>query len=260
MGHKGREGKYDFIIALGPETSNKEALAKWEKVSGQITRLSEQEKKQADLATHKKAQRVVEASGNRTNWIVTGTYKIKCPVIEKDYGEDDRSITIFAEKGQLFAKFNMGIIEGYMRLERHAKDIPTSGGGADTGTTAKKRKRAEFEDEDIPYDPYDSDRRSPTPEEFHLGKVTMPSPEYPSWDYRWRGTDTGCGEHQIDSEKKFYKMTFLEPLGMTIEGTFGSEYHKDCSFMAHKIATGKPYDGNISEAWAELSEDAISYR
>lgn len=87
----------------------------------------------------------------------------------------------------------------------------------------------------------------------------MPSPECPSWNYRWRGTDTGCGENQIDSEKKLYKMTFLEPLGTKIEGVFGSDFHKDCAFTAHKILTGKPYDGNISEAWAELSEDAISY-
>ncbi|KAG4434965.1 hypothetical protein IFR05_009546 [Cadophora sp. M221] len=90
LGHAGREGQYEFIVALGPETSNKEALAKWEKASGQIKRLSQQEKKQSDMAARKKEKQVVEASGNGKYWIITETYKIKCPVIENDYGEVER--------------------------------------------------------------------------------------------------------------------------------------------------------------------------
>jgi hypothetical protein len=247
--------KYECIVAITPETSNKEALAKCQNISGQVKDLSRQEKRKEEEAARKNEQRVLAASGRGSEWVVTGTYKIRCPVIEKGWGEQgDFRLTIFAEKGQLFAKFNFGIIEGYMRLERHAKDPNRS-----TGEPAKKRKRLELEHEDIPYDPYDSDRRSPTPEKFFLGKVTMPSAKYSRWNYRWRGTDVGCGENQIETEKKLYNITFLDPMETKIEGTFGSEYHKDCAFTGHKIATSKPYDGDLSEAWSELSENGRCY-
>ncbi|KAH7381009.1 hypothetical protein BKA64DRAFT_226567 [Cadophora sp. MPI-SDFR-AT-0126] len=254
-GHQEREGKYKIIVAVVRETSNNEALAKWQKISGQVKDLSRQEKQKEQEVARKNEERVLAASGKGSNWVVTGMYKIKCPIIEDGWGEqEDLRLTLFAEKGQLFAKFNFGIIEGYMRLERQAKDPNRS-----IGQPAKKRKRLEVEHEDTAYDPYDSDRRSPTPEEFYLGKITMPSQENPIWNYRWRGTDVGCGEKQIDSEKKLYRISFLEPLGTNIEGTFGSEYHKDCAFTGHKIATGKTCDGNLSEAWSELSENGIYY-
>ena len=97
---------------------------------------------------------------------------------------------------QMFAQFDLSIIEGVMRFERQQGSGKSSTGSTKgSGSNEKKCKREDSEDEDESDEDEDEyDSRSPTPEAFFLGKVVMPSQKHSNWIYRWRGKETGQGE------------------------------------------------------------------
>jgi hypothetical protein len=270
-GHPEREGKFDSLVIISRSSSNFKDNAKWTKITKELKRA----KKEAE---HGASQNIMMATGKGLNWNVTGTYKITCPVLEEGYDTSgDLTLEIFGQqtqKGpQLFAQFDFGIIEGVMRFERQeGGSTSSSGNGSGSRSTGKKRKREEDsegeqeteddasededEDDEEESDEYDEDRRSPTPESFYLGAVTMPSKKHPTWDYRWRGSETGEGEIQLGSDANQYEITFCEPRGTKIKGMFGSEYHRDCGFTGVKIAPGGPSSIDISQEWADRNSDA----
>lgn len=120
----------------------------------------------------------------------------------------------------------------------------------DEDSSDEVSEASEDEDEDGNYA-----RRSLTPEEFYLGHITKPSQTFPSWTYQWRGKEVGTGEIQLGSEVSDYNITF-EPGGLTIKGTFGSDFHADCPFTGVKVAPGRESSIDISDEWAAGNADA----
>jgi hypothetical protein len=136
---------------------------------------------------------------------------------------------------QMYAKFNMGVIEGVFRFERQGKKEDDSS--------------EEEPGEDSDDDDYDSDRRSPTPEAFYFeSPPTQPSAKYPTWNYRWRGNETGENEIELYSDVNVYEITF-EKKGTKLTGTFGCAYFKECNFTAVKVDAGEPSSIDISMEW-----------
>jgi hypothetical protein len=226
--------------------------------------LPELKEKEAKLKDKQKAK---EREGKP--WDVTGSYDIKCPVIQDEYDDTgEHTLDIMSEdtaKGrQLFASFNFGIITGFFRFESQEAEREASKEIASTSAkVGDKRKREERDDgdeddyeegEEYHSDEYEG-RRSPTPEKFYLGSEEGPSAQNPTWNYRWRGEETGEGEIQLFSDENVYKITFLEPNGTKLKGTFGCEYVTDCEFTGRKISMEPgDLDIDISDAWAERNE------
>jgi len=257
-GHAEIDGEFDILVVVAPSSAKFKDNDKWRTINGEL-------KRARDDANFEARQRMFAATGKGLNWIVTGKYKITCPVIEKGWKpREDLALEIFTEetaKGpQMFAKFDFSIIEGIMRFERHPEIGKSK--SASKKATSKKRKREESSEEEEDkdedeYDDYDDyDRRSPTPEEFYLGALKMPSQKHSTWIYRWRGSETGEGEIQLGSEAKKYEITFCEPRGTKIKGTFESEYQTDCEFTGVKFAPGRPGSVDISREWADNNSAA----
>jgi hypothetical protein len=133
---------------------------------------------------------------------------------------------------------------------RKRKRDDSDDGTLDEDSSDEVSEASEDEDEDGNYA-----RRSLTPEEFYLGHITKPSQTFPSWTYQWRGKEVGTGEIQLGSEVSDYNITF-EPGGLTIKGTFGSDFHADCPFTGVKVAPGRESSIDISDEWAAGNADA----
>ncbi len=88
----------------------------------------------------------------------------------------------------MFAKFNFLIAQGVFRFERHQDHTQAVPPNQDTNS--KRKREGDVSDEGELYQ-YGTRSRSPTPEAFYFGSVSQPSAEYQSWNYRWRGEETG---------------------------------------------------------------------
>jgi hypothetical protein len=209
------------------------------------------------------------------DWDVTGTWKIRCPEIEKEYGRpslsmmpldrpsmDNLSMEIFwkeTPKGpQLFAKFDLGIMTGYMRFERQEVTGQASKGVSGQKQTKILTHHSNDKYSDVAYGSYDLDRRSPTPESFHLSSsATRPSDRCLTWNYRWRGNDKSRNYIQWGSDEKAYEITFEEPMGTKLRGTFCCSFLDECEFTGTKLGLGRDSSFDISE-WADRSSRAPS--
>jgi hypothetical protein len=198
------------------------------------------------------------------DWDVTGTWKIRCPEIEKQFGcplglispldrrsMDDLSMKIYWKempKGpQLFAKFDLGILTGYMRFEKQELTSQAS-----KGASVQKQTK-------ISAHHYDSDRRRPTPESFYLSSsATRPSDRCPTWNYRWRGDDESRNYIQWGSDEKAYEITFEDPMGTKLRGSFCCSFLDECEFTGIKLGLGGDSSFDISEEWSDRSSRAPS--
>jgi hypothetical protein len=239
----------------------------------------EEAKREAEEEAYiNKRQRVMDhAVKNKSkDWDVAGTWKIRCPEIEKQFGcppgsilpldrpsMNDLSMEIFwkeTSKGtQLFAKFDLGILTGYMRFERQR-----STGQESKGVPVQKQSKISAHHSndnynDIVSESYDLDRRSPTPESFYLSSsAARPSDRCPTWNYRWRGNDECRNYIQWDSDEKAYEITFEEPMGTKLRGTFCCSFLDECEFTGIKLGLGGDSSFDISEEWADRSSRAPS--
>jgi hypothetical protein len=239
----------------------------------------EEAKREAEEQVYiNKRQRVMDhAVKNKSkDWDVAGTWKIRCPEIEKQFGcppgsilpldrpsMNDLSMEIFwkeTSKGtQLFAKFDLGILTGYMRFERQR-----STGQESKGVPVQKQSKISAHHSndnynDIVSESYDLDRRSPTPESFYLSSsAARPSDRCPTWNYRWRGNDECRNYIQWDSDEKAYEITFEEPMGTKLRGTFCCSFLDECEFTGIKLGLGGDSSFDISEEWADRSSRAPS--
>jgi hypothetical protein len=249
-----------------------------EGIKKEIRDKEEAQKRMAEAIHKKKEQDLKAALAKCDDWDVTGTWKIRFPYIEENFsrmnwGEKEMTLRIYQEttpKGsQMFAEFNFGLIKGVFRFERQKDDVKAKAAQPDSKNNTQKRKRDEFEDygrsgeydsEDFDdYDPYGNRKRSPTPEAFYLGSVTQPSAKHQSWNYRWRGEETGETVIDLYSDRKIYSLKFFGPRAEKLEGTFGCGFMKDSAFTGVKVGVARNASIDIAEAWADRNERAYEH-
>jgi hypothetical protein len=106
----------------------------------------ELEQEAVEEAARNKRQKVLDDAQKNKYWDVTGSWEISCPEAEAHCGElcEEMSMEIYCEETddvhQMYAKFNMGVIEGVFRFERQGK------------------KEDDSSEEESGNDDYDSDR------------------------------------------------------------------------------------------------------
>ncbi|KAJ8064598.1 hypothetical protein OCU04_006927 [Sclerotinia nivalis] len=225
----------------------------------------------AKLPATKRAR--TSASGARTisdatklegTWDVRGSYVIECPNIEDEWGEKDSELTldIYVEnkngRQQMFAMFHFIVVEGIMRFERPIP-IPRS----QNGNGKRKREDAYMDEDgdilmsDIPQ--YDANGNNPNnyrESAFFLGANDKPSARQPTWQYRWRGEETGEGEIQLGSDKTLESITFNDK-EKSLSGTFTCDFAGRCTFTGSKEMY-RPHESRIDPEveWADRSEAA----
>ena len=204
-------------------------------------------------------------SGSKAPWDVTGSWAIKCPYIEEQYGQlgersDECSLDIYfshnTEGKQMWAEFDFMIYTGIFRFlnptsagpPRHNPPSSTTSGVQMKGVIPSKRSRPYDDDEEDDEeneeeeddDENEDGRQTPTPQEFFIAPKAKPSPSCPKWNYRWRGEETGEGEIDLYSDKKICSITFGGPGGTKLFGIFESSLTPKIEFTGLKTAKGTP--------------------
>jgi len=208
-------------------------------------------------------------AGKGSKWDVTGFWDITCPYMEEEWGsgKDGCSLQIASRvidgRKQMWAEFDFILITGVFRFI-----APSSAGGArrtQASTSSKNPAKSvdgddeDSEDEDNGYEEseeYEDDREdTPTPEEFYLAADDQPSPSRPTWNYRWRGEETGEGEIQLYSDEKLCSITFSGVGGSKLKGTFDSGLTDRIEFTGLKTGT-EASGGDPDRAWSSMNESA----
>lgn len=231
-------------------------------------------------------------SGSKAAWDVTGSWAIKCPYIEEQYGHlgqygdpgqyghlgessNECSLNIHfsqnSEGKHMWAEFDFMIYTGVFRFinpagaGRRSNNPPSAvkSGIQSKAPMPSKRPRSDDEDEedeDEEYDEEDDDsdgRRTPTPKEFFIATNAKPSPSCPKWDYRWRGEETGEGEIALYSDEKLCSITFGGSGGTKLFGIFESDLTPKIEFTGLKIGKGATRTRkDIDEEWSSRNERA----
>jgi hypothetical protein len=196
----------------------------------------EEEKKAARDAETKLHASIADKSTKNGDWDVTGVWKITCPEFNfRDFSNHEKmNLRIYRVNGtkvsQMFAKFDFDIVRGWLRFEDPATPKPSA------ISVGQKRKRRAWDSFLIPLD-------------------TKPSPECPTWGYRWRGrANGGDGYMQHESDEYLCSMTFSGKGGCTLSGTFCSDF-LDCEFTGVKLEMVDPVEGSgidIDGQWGYL--------
>lgn len=183
-----------------------------------------------------------QAEPKRGAWDVTGEWEINCPEIENGWtSHGPLTLKIFLAKvrdtHQMFAEFHFNVVEGVFRF---MKPIPVP---KSESNDSKKRKWKDEEDENDDvnmeeYEPYEAnsdieDLSNYTEKVFHLGAKDKPTARRPTWQYRWRGRETGEGEIQVDSDCDVQNITFSKK-GEELSGTFICDFIGTCEFTGIK--------------------------
>ncbi|MCJ1243977.1 hypothetical protein MMC30_001174 [Trapelia coarctata] len=221
--------------------------------------------------TRKLNEEVVSNSKNAARggkWDVTGSWVITCPYMEEQWGrgEDGCSLQISSRvidgRKQMWASFDFIAITGIFRF------IATSPPGGSQRTQASKSSKQpahsdndeededEEEDEGYEEDEEDDSEDTPTPEEFYLTADDPPSPSHPTWNYRWRGEETGEGEIQLYSDEKLCSITFSGVGGTKLRGTFDSDLTGRIEFTGLKTGIASSAGGDPDYKWSSMSESA----
>lgn len=91
---------------------------------------------------------------------------------------------------------------------------------------------------------------------FHLGPNDKPSARNPTWNYRWRGEETGEGEIQLGSDNRLESITF-DDKDKSLTGTFTCDFAGKCDFTGLKVMY-RPHDSRIDPdmQWENRSKAA----
>jgi hypothetical protein len=76
-----------------------------------------------------------------------------------------------------------------------------------------------------------------------------------TFEFIWRGRETGESEIQIGSDRDAYKITFGNH-GTTFYGTFRCRYVSSTAMKGTKMSHGHGQKGSSASRWEELSEQA----
>ncbi|TGO10767.1 hypothetical protein BTUL_0126g00210 [Botrytis tulipae] len=104
-------------------------------------------------------------------------------------------------------------------------------------------------DGDADSDDYEDDitANGPSAKAFYMPTTSKPSARTPSFNYRWRGElrqkkvnpeSTGSGGIEYKSDAILHNITFMEPKGTKLTGTFGGEDWGEFKFTGVKIGFG----------------------
>ncbi|KAH7390383.1 hypothetical protein BKA64DRAFT_645300 [Cadophora sp. MPI-SDFR-AT-0126] len=228
-----------------------------------------------------------EAIAKNKDWDVAGTWSISCPHIEQGWDVENLTMKLYLEttdKGpQMFASFDFGVLTGVFRFERQKSDTKTSttqlvhsnvdeeqkSDEDNTGEVEAQQAERHYDDDDTSdksSDTYgekdddddddDDDRRSPTPEAFYFNAIIQPSAQYPTWNYRYRGEETGEGEIELGSDSELFSITFGSPRGQTLKGAIGSSAFGECTFTGVKVGIDGDEHLDIREEWTNRNASA----
>ncbi|KAI9765776.1 MAG: hypothetical protein M1839_005389 [Geoglossum umbratile] len=185
-------------------------------------------------------------------WNVAGSYDIKCPYMEEQWGGDGKecslSIHITRESAgtwQMWAEFDFIALEGIFRFVSPTHE---SAGTLPVG-----------KDDDENNEDEDGDDDGVDPIEFLIPTTRRPSPTSCIWSFRWRGTETGEGEIQLYSDEKLCSLTFHGAYGSDIEGTFESDLTGEIGFTGRKVEEEGVGQGGPKDRWRDFSESAYEY-
>ncbi|QSZ30904.1 hypothetical protein DSL72_000462 [Monilinia vaccinii-corymbosi] len=202
-----------------------------------------------------------DAKKSKGSWDVRGYYVVECPDIEDEWGEKDSELTldIYIEnkngRQQMFAMFKFVVVEGIMRFER-----PTPVPRSQNGSVKRKREDSYVDEDgdilmnDIPQ--YDSNESHYKESAFYLKGDDRPTSRRPTWEYRWRGEETGEGEIQLGSDRTSQSITFSND-GKELSGTFKCDFAGKCHFTGRRVMSqtrGSRIDPEVE--WAKRSEAA----
>lgn len=229
----------------------------------EIEREALQAKRQLQEAQDEEAEeahaKIISQLRRGEGWDVTGSWHIKCPNIEGDYNTEDIFLDIYRKNVnghlQMYGKFDFGIVKGVLRFEKLGATGAGSGG---SGAKTSKGNEREDEDEDEESgEENEGEDDKEDNEDFYLMPTDKPSPQHPTWNFRWRGLETGEGEIQLYSDQKLCSITFSGPGGCKLSGVFHNRYVSNCKFSGVKVDT-QPREGRcyIEERWGGYNERA----
>lgn len=95
----------------------------------------------------------------------------------------------------------------------------------------------------------------PNPRKLLSRQILHPSEQHSTWNYQWRGEETGEGG--VEEGEEPYKIKFREPRGTRNEGIFGAGLIGDCAFTGTR--TMKKRNENVedpSEQWHDGNENS----
>lgn len=198
---------------------------------------AELQKRHAELQ-----KRATNPSSRDGKWDIFGTWAINCPYAEDNWGEakDKCTLTIYEEGGagkggkHIWAEFDFAVMAGVFRFLRPASNPENTG-----LVESRKRKRT-----------------APVEDDFKLGSSEAPSPSHATWEYRWRGEETGEGEIQVDSDEDIYSITFSGSHGMELHGTFGGGCFPNCQFSGVKTGERKASKTCAERKWRDFGREA----
>ncbi|KAF4632018.1 hypothetical protein G7Y89_g6113 [Cudoniella acicularis] len=224
---------------------------------------------------------VLRSHGKKKEWDVTGSWKISCDAIEGQWDDcDDLTLEIYRAKCdgkmQMFAEFDFGIVSGIFRFEKLVGSKATTSKAklkakSKTKPKAKvipkgksKGKKNIVEEDSENDDSFDSESEddsaeSPfayTPTSFFLPATAKPTPGNPTWNFRWRGSERE-GPICLNSDEVLYSITFGEPKGTKLSGTFGGGCWGKCKFTGVKVEMGSSWKfGSVEGRWERYSRAA----
>ncbi|MCJ1317673.1 hypothetical protein MMC15_002998 [Xylographa vitiligo] len=278
----GGRPEVDRWIVIGKDESA--VREKVREISREATRARHRAEELKAERTRKLHQGLVctsNISGKTKTWDVTGSWTISCPYMEEQWGEGDSgssltiAVMVSGRHKQISAQFDFIAITGIFRFispilsdrrtgkPQSSKSVGSTrvevarkglkGNAADEIDAEEEEEDRDDDEESIEEDEYDEIRESPTPEEFYMSISDHPSPKYPTWNYRWRGEETGEGEIQLYSDKKLCSVTFGEPGGTKLVGTFDSDLTGRIDFTGMKTgASSRRFDPDSE--WHSRSE------
>jgi len=115
----------------------------------------------------------------------------------------------------------------------------------------KQAQEYDFEDEELDSD--DESSSAYTNSSFYLPQAAKPTPSTPTWAFRWRGEERE-GPICIGSDEYPYQITFEEPKGTKLSGSFGGFDCGDCTFTGTKVEMAHSYGRNINYEWSSYSQ------
>jgi hypothetical protein len=223
----------DRWIVVGRKSAD--VAAKVQEIAREAQRAIQRWEEEQEAEVNEAHEKVISQLRRGAAWDVTGSWRIKCREIEYSYSPEDMSLDIHLSKAngrlQMYGQFDFGILEGILRFEKQ--------GAAATGTSDSKSKAPKSRES--PFDEYEEEEEDEEDEgesaNFYLGAKDKPSPQQPTWNFRWRGRETGEGEIQLGSDEKLCSITFSGPGGCKLTGTFNNEYTGKSKFSGIKTST-----------------------
>ncbi|KAF7954609.1 hypothetical protein EAE96_005728 [Botrytis aclada] len=251
-------------IAVGrTEPAVKDKLQEIHQIRSKAIQKAREAIKNARDVISKAHDDVIRASDDKT-WDVTGDWHISCLEMEKRWNTP-LTLKIYSQESdgqsQMFGEFNFGGVLGLFRFEQQFPTIETKSAripnlnvkrGQITSRKSEKEKKG-GKDKDIECTRLSSKRLwcNSIPEAFSFPATEKPSSHNHTFNYRWRG------KYKIDSEpipgQYLCSITFSEPLGTTLTGTFGGDLYKtwkeDMVFTGVKVGIGGPSSIDIEKEW-----------